>query len=199
VWVIAPDRQYSGCGHQVTTHRPIAWKQLDARTYAISGTPADCIRLALFDLCPSPSWILSGINAGGNLGVDAYISGTLAAVREGAMSGIPGVAISQYCDRSAPVNWDIAQQWTSQVLTLLWSKDHQPGTFWNVNLPHWQGDNHHPDIIFCEPSTTPLPLDYAKTEAGYQYQGVYQKRVRSPGTDVDFCFAGNIAVTRLSV
>ena len=73
----------------------------------MDGTPADCVRLALDHLTPGVDWVLSGINAGGNLGADVYHSGTVAAVREGVLHGVPGIALSHYIaagrvDRLAP-------------------------------------------------------------------------------------------------
>jgi 5'-nucleotidase len=76
---------------------------------------------------------LSGINAGGNLGADVYISGTVAAVREAALHGIPGIAISHYRQGSRPLDWGWASHWTALVLEKLFSIPLQPGEFWNVN------------------------------------------------------------------
>lgn len=204
--VVAPDRQYSGCGHQVTVDRPIAVTQRDSHHYAVSGTPADCIRLALSQFCPKPSWILSGINAGGNLGVDAYISGTIAAVREGAMQGIPGIAISQYHDRQKPWDWEQSTQLTTRVLAKLLEWGCDPGTFWNVNLPHLADQQEGktleqaiPDLVMCAASTSPLPVNYRQTPDGYWYYGDYQSREALAGTDVATCFAGNIAIVRMAV
>lgn len=197
--IVAPDRQYSGCGHQVTVAQPIAVDVRDSQHYAISGTPADCIRLALHQLCPHPSWILAGINAGGNMGVDAYISGTLAAVREGAMHGIPGIAISQYHDRAQPLNWARSAQFATRVLRDIFEWGCDRGTFWNVNLPHLADETEEPEIVICKASTSPLPIHYQQTPEGYLYQGNYQSREALAGTDVAACFAGKIAIVRVVV
>src|SRR5690242_7373554 len=76
VIVAAPKDHQSGCGHQVTTTRSINIQQRSEREYAIAGTPADCVRIAISQICQDIKFVLSGINAGGNLGVDVYISGT---------------------------------------------------------------------------------------------------------------------------
>src|SRR5436853_563150 len=78
VAIVAPERTHSGCGHQVTTHGPIQLRRLAANRLAITGTPADCVRLALHSLAPDFDWVLSGVNAGGNLGADVFHSGTVA-------------------------------------------------------------------------------------------------------------------------
>ncbi len=197
--IVAPKEQHSGCGHRVTTAKPIHLKKRSHTEYAVDGTPADCTRLALTQIETKPKWVLSGINAGGNLGVDVYISGTVAAVREAAMHGIPGIAISHWIKRPLVIDWEIAAQWTAKVLDKLWNHPLPPGSFWNVNLPHLAQNSPEPDIVFCEPSIHPLPVDYRSEGELYYYQGEYAKRARSQGTDVDVCFSGNIAVTLLKL
>ncbi|MGF1478009.1 MAG: 5'/3'-nucleotidase SurE [Cyanophyceae cyanobacterium] len=193
--IVAPKHHLSGCGHQVTTAQPIEVQTRSAREYAVDGTPADCTRLAVTQLCDRVKWVLSGINAGGNLGVDVYISGTVAAVREAAMHSVPGIAISHWIKRPLLLDWEVATKRAAKVLAELYSRPLPPGSFWNVNLPHLEPEAAEPKIVFCEPSTQPLPVDYRVEGNRYQYQGEYANRKRQTGTDVDVCFSGNIAVT----
>jgi len=87
-WLLAGPM--SMVGHRVTTHEPLAVERHGEWNWAVQGTPADCIRVALAHLLDAkPDWVLSGINHGGNLGQDIYISGTVAAAREAAYHGIP--------------------------------------------------------------------------------------------------------------
>lgn len=195
--IVAPKDHQSGCGHQVTTTRPIHVQQRSDTEYAVGSTPADCTRLAISHLCKSVNWVLSGINAGGNMGVDVYISGTVAAVREAAMHGIPGIAISHYIKRPLVIDWDFAAQCTAKVLTDLFDRPIAPGTFWNVNLPHLEPGSPEPEVVFCEPCTKPLPVDYRVEGDEYYYVGNYAKRDRTPGSDIDVCFSGKIAITQL--
>jgi len=195
--IVAPKDHQSGCGHQVTTTQPIPLLRRSETEYAVGGTPADCTRLALTHICPDATWVLSGINAGGNLGVDVYISGTVAAVREAAMHGIPGIAVSHWIRRPLIVDWDVAARCTAKVLADLMTRPIAPGSFWNVNLPHLEPGAAAPEIVFCEPSTKPLPVNYRVEGDDYYYVGEYAKRDRTPGTDVDVCFSGCIAVTLL--
>lgn len=199
ITLVAPLTQQSGCGHQVTVDQPIQIETRSQTEYAVDGTPADCTRLALTHLVPQGTWVLSGINAGGNLGVDVYLSGTVAAVREAAMHGIPGIAVSHWIRRPLVIDWIVASRWTAEVIGLLWTKPLPLGSFWNVNLPHLPPDSGDPEIIFCQPSTQPLPVKYRMTENGFYYEGEYAKRDRHPGTDVDVCFSGNIAITQISL
>lgn len=199
VIIAAPATHQSGCGHQVTTTEPIKLERRSDFEYAISGTPADCVRIATTQISQDVKFVLSGINAGGNLGVDAYISGTVAAVREAAMHGIPGVAISHYRKAKLNYNWDLAAKWTSVILADLLKKPLAPGSFWNVNLPHLLPGDGDPQVVFCLPCTKPLPVNYRVEGDNFYYVGEYGKRDRTPGSDVDVCFAGNIAITQLKV
>jgi hypothetical protein len=96
----------------IVTDTLIATNDLHITSYSanitIGGTPADCIRVAISHIAEDINYVISGINAGGNLGVDAYISGTVAAVREAAMHGIPGIAVSQYRQGKRDYDWDTA-------------------------------------------------------------------------------------------
>ncbi|MBW4555574.1 MAG: 5'/3'-nucleotidase SurE [Trichormus sp. ATA11-4-KO1] len=197
--IAAPKHHQSGCGHQVTTTRPITLYRRSENEYAIAGTPADCVRIATTQICQDIKFVISGINAGGNLGVDAYISGTVAAVREAAMHGIPGIAISQYRKAKQNFDWDVAAKLTAEVLADLLPRPLEMGSFWNVNLPHLQPGEADPELVFCQPCNKPLPINYRLDGDDFYYVGEYSKRDRTPGSDVDVCFSGNIAVTQLRV
>jgi 5'-nucleotidase len=197
--IVAPSQQYSGCGHQVTTKTPIKVEKRSKMSYAIAGTPADCVRVGIKHLKPEVNWVLSGINAGGNLGIDQYISGTVAAVREAALWGIPGIAISHWIRRPWPIDWANATRWTEKVLNILWERSLPPKSFWNINLPHLEPDAPDPPIVFCQPSTDPLLVDYHIDGDHYHYRGEYSQRPRTIDTDVDVCFSGKIAVTLIKL
>src|SRR5947209_1509937 len=134
--VVAPTDALSGCSHRVTTDGPIRIRDEGPGRYAVDGTPADCVRVALHRLVPDAAWVLSGINAGGNLGADVHYSGTVAAVREAVLHGWPGIAVSQYRKRALPFDWRRATAWTVAVLRDLLQRPWTPGTLWNINLPH---------------------------------------------------------------
>ena len=84
-------------GHDPRAHHDLSPRS--ATSLAIAGTPVDCVRLAIHSLATDLSWVISGINRGGNLGTDVHISGTVAAVREAAIRGVPGIAVSHYVAR----------------------------------------------------------------------------------------------------
>ncbi|GAB6110774.1 5'/3'-nucleotidase SurE [Desulfomicrobium salsuginis] len=98
VHVAAPMTEQSAVGHSVTLFSPLRVREVEEPGFSglgISGTPADCVKLALSHLLPKrPDMIVSGINAGANVGVDVLYSGTVSAATEGALAGIPAMAVS---------------------------------------------------------------------------------------------------------
>jgi 5'-nucleotidase len=197
--VVAPADCHSGGGHRVTTHGPIRARETGAGRYAIHGTPADCVRVALHGLAPDAAWVLAGINAGGNLGADVYHSGTVAAVREAVLHGRPGVALSHYHRRGLPFDWPRASAWALPVLRDLLARPWRPGTFWNVNLPHLDPGSPEPPAVFCPLDSQPLPLSFRREGDLFHYDGDYHGRRRDPGADVDACFRGAVAVTLVAL
>ena len=197
--VIAPAGPQSGVSHAVTTGAAVCVEARSADRFAVHGTPADCVRVGLHRLCPDAGFILSGINHGGNLGADVYYSGTVAAVREAVLHGWSGVALSHYRKREREFDWPRAAGWAARVLADLLARPPEPGTFHNVNLPHLRPDEPDPEIVFCPLDPHPLPLSYRHEGGGMHYDGDYHSRARTPGTDVDVCFGGRIAVTRIKL
>ena len=95
VWVIAPEREQSACGHALTLHRPLRAVQMGERRFAVNGTPSDCVNLAVLGFLPErPALVVSGINHGGNLGDDVTYSGTVSAAMEATLLGVPAIAVS---------------------------------------------------------------------------------------------------------
>lgn len=198
VW-IAPHAPQSGCSHRVTTEDPLRVEHRIADRWAVEGTPADCVRLALTKLAPQVKCVLSGINHGGNLGADVHHSGTVAAVREAALHGIPGIALSQYRKRGQDVDWQRSTRWLRPVIQELLRRNWSPGTFWNVNLPHLAAEAPDPELVVCPLDPSPLPISYRDENGLWHYNGNYHERARCPGSDVDVCFGGRIAASLLSV
>ncbi|MEL6813362.1 MAG: 5'/3'-nucleotidase SurE [Cyanobacteria bacterium J06598_3] len=101
VTVVCPDRERSATGHGLTLHRPLRVEEVkgvfnsEVTAWACSGTPSDCVKLALDAVLPqTPDFVVSGINHGANLGTDVLYSGTVSAAMEGVLEGIPSIAIS---------------------------------------------------------------------------------------------------------
>ncbi len=195
--MVAPQDHLSGCSHQITTHRKLTIEERSPQAIAVDGMPADCVRLAVTQLCPSVRMVLSGINAGGNMGADIPISGTVAAIREAAYLRIPAIAISHYIHQKRLINWDLATKLAAKVLKTLLAEPWQPGDFWNVNLPHLQPGDPDPAIVTCPSSTQPLPVAYERVGNQFRYVGRYGERQTDAGSDVEICFQGNIAASKL--
>lgn len=195
--MIAPHEPHSGCSHRVTTDLPLRVQPRQEMRWAIHGTPADCVRLGLHHFAAKSTWVLSGINHGGNLGADVHHSGTVAAVREAALYGVPGIAVSHYHKRGLELDWTRAARWVRPILMDLLGRQHQAGTFWNINLPHLNADAPDPEVVFCPLDNSPLPILYRQEESMWHYCGNYHERPRLPGSDVEVCFGGKIAVSLL--
>jgi 5'-nucleotidase len=199
VVVVAPRHMHSGCSHRVTTDTPVRIEQRHPGRFVVEGTPADCVRMARHGIAAETNWVLAGVNAGANLGADVYISGTVAAVREAVLHGWRGVALSQYRRKDRPFDWERSKALVLPVLRDLLSRPCPPGTFWNVNLPHPEAGALQPEVVFCPLDPLPLPLSYRQEGDAFHYDGDYHGRRRERGCDVDVCFQGNIAVTRISL
>ena len=93
--VAAPDRERSAASHSISLDRPLRVDEVEPGVFAIDGTPVDCVYLALLHLVPRrPALVVSGINNGYNLGSDVFYSGTVAGAVEGALRGVPAIAVS---------------------------------------------------------------------------------------------------------
>lgn len=138
VTVIAPDRQRSAVGHCLTFFSPVRVKKLSDEEslviYNTTGTPTDCILLAVHEIMEKkPDIVVSGINRGPNLGDDVTYSGTVTAALEGTLQGIPSIAcsIASYDE----VNYDFAARFTARLASELLEKSLPKGVFLNLNVP----------------------------------------------------------------
>lgn len=201
--VVAPSAPHSGVGHACTTHAPILVTRYADDWFAVAGTPVDCARLALTEIMTGADWVVSGINRGGNLGADSYISGTVAAAREAALLGRAAVAVSQYLVAGFEIDWTTSARRARGVLEQLFAGPDRAPCLFNVNLPHLAEDAASPRSVFCGLDPGPLDVRY-RISGGLQnggmealFDGSYHERSRHPGRDVDVCFGGQIAVTKI--
>ena len=198
--IVAPQHAQSGIAHRVTTRDPIRINRLGQNRHSVDGTPADCARIALKVIAPDANWLISGINAGANLGSDVYNSGTVAAAREAAILGYRAVAVSQYIAKDQQVDWAITGYHAQRVLQMLFGREPGSGYFWNVNLPHPLRMDSEIAYQFCGLDTHPHKYVYRQTGAELFYDGSIHERPRDPGKDVAVCFdKGQIAITRIAV
>jgi 5'-nucleotidase len=137
VWVVAPEQEQSAASHSLTTRRPLRLLEIGERRYSVDGTPTDCVMLAVKHLLRNcrPELVLSGINAGGNVGEDLTYSGTVAAAMEATLLGIPAIAFSQHYVDGDPIPWETAARFAPEVIRRLTRFPWPEHTLMNVNFP----------------------------------------------------------------
>lgn len=139
IWVVAPETNQSGVSHALTLAQPLRVREIEPKVFAVSGTPTDCVIVAVRQLMDAPpDLILSGVNAGQNVADHITYSGTVAGAMEGAILGIKSIALSQAHDWSkgaGPVKWDVSQAMAVSVLEKLLDIALPTNSFLNVNFP----------------------------------------------------------------
>jgi len=137
VWVVAPETEQSASSHSLTIHRPLRLRQLGECRYAVDGTPTDCVLLAINHILKDqrPTLVLSGVNAGSNIGEDVTYSGTIAAAMEATLLGVPSVALSQHYENGGAVSWEAAEHWGADVVRKVRSVDWPRNVLVNINFP----------------------------------------------------------------
>lgn len=137
VTVVAPDSERSAQSHALTMHKPLRAREVGPGRWSVSGTPADCVYLALHHLLDAPpDLVVSGINRGSNLGNDVFYSGTVAAAMEACLQGVPAVAVSLHVDPAASQrHWDTAGDVARRVVQRALTEGLGPRRLLNVNVP----------------------------------------------------------------
>lgn len=140
VWIVAPDGNQSGAGHRFTLGRELALERHGPRRFSvIGGSPADCVVAGMTHLLADKpaDLVLSGVNAGQNLGDIVNCSGTAAGAREGALQGAVGIAMSQAMDyeRSHAVDWSNSIRFGTEVVRAILAARGVDDVFYNVNFP----------------------------------------------------------------
>src|SRR5436305_2490437 len=141
VWVVAPETEQSGASHSLTLSLPLRLRQVDARKFAVTGTPTDCVMMGVAEIAKDrkPDLVLSGVNRGSNLADDVTYSGTIAGAMEGTALGIRSVALSQAYgfEEGYRVRWDCAEAHGPAVIRKLvevgWPEPQE--VLMNVNFP----------------------------------------------------------------
>ncbi len=186
VYVVAPDRERSAAGHSLTLHTPLRVEELEEmksgakRTWVTNGTPGDCVKLGINAiLAPEeqPDFVISGINHGPNLGSDILYSGTVSCAMEGAMLGVPSIAVSLASMHSEYEDFKYTAKFVVSLLKKLKDFKFPPKMLLNVNVPSIDDD----DI-----------LGVAITELGRKmFTDNYEKRI-DPRGKVYYWMAGEL-------
>lgn len=135
--VVAPDVERSAVGHSITLMHPLRVNTIQTNGgsgYAVSGTPADCVKLAVLEILDArPDLVVSGINPGPNVGVNLNYSGTVSAAKEAALVGIPAIAVSQIPNPDQ--GYSVAAGFVAILVAKVMENGLPEGTFLNVNVP----------------------------------------------------------------
>jgi 5'-nucleotidase len=183
VHIVAPYSEMSAVGHAITLHSPLRVQEVyrdgSFYGYAITGTPADCVKIAVQELLRDepPDIVLSGINLGSNVGIDVLYSGTVSAATEGAYLGIKSAALS-LATRKDP-DFSFASRFSRQVIKFLLENHLERGVALNVNIPAVP-EEMIKGVVFTRQAIT-------------QYREYFEKRV-DPRGNVYYWLAGEIVI-----
>ncbi len=134
VWIVAPDREVSACSQSLTLKNPLRAEKIEPGVFAVDGTPADCVNLALVKLLPRrPRLLATGINRGANLGDDIFYSGTVGAAREGTFCDVPSIAFSLAAQ--GQFDYGPAAEVAERIAGLVLERGLPERTLLNVNVP----------------------------------------------------------------
>jgi len=209
VHVVAPEQVQSATSHAVTFHRPIrVASHPGPGCQGVVGTsvaarPADCVKLAIAHLVPQPiDLVVSGINAGANVGVNVIYSGTVAAAREAAFMGLPAIAVSQHVGDWDGIRWEASARHASEAIRRVLDGPMAPHTVVNINIPILDGGAEPKGMRVAPISTSSMVDKYEITPADdgsfhYQSCNAMTFRNREPGTDVAALFDGYVTLTPL--
>lgn len=188
--VVAPAKEENASSHSLTLKRTLKTKRLKPNIISVNGTPVDCVILAVYHLLEKiPDILISGVNLGANLGNDVHYSGTVGAAIEGAITGIPSVAIS-FCDPKKPDFYAVEEF----ILKLIQMAKNMPkDVVLNVNIPFAPkgvkitrlGKREYVDVV-------------TRRRTGYLIGGTRREAI-DPGTDLEACAQGYISITPLRI
>ena len=202
VWVVAPDMECSGMSHRITVYGVIDVKAIDipvdnVKSYSISGTPADCVKIGINQIMPvKPDIVFSGVNNGLNIGYDILYSGTVGAAMEALLNGIPAIAFSKSKESDS---YDVVETYLSEIAIDLSRRYIKKNEIWNVNFPSCNLSDYKGILYNRLPVQVPLNKDHY--EAFDLKNGNFKVNVRGikntqakPGTDLHAVLNNYISV-----
>ncbi len=204
VWLVAPDEERSGAGHSLTISNPLRYRQIEPRRFEVTGTPTDCVVMAVRKIMPAmPDLILSGVNRGSNIADDVTYSGTIAAAMEGTQLGIKSIAMSQITGMYGNgESFAVAEKFGVEIVQKLIAMNFGPGVLMNVNYPDCRPDEVAGIDVTMQGKRDQnfLLVDERKDARGnpYYWIGFARERGNPPvGTDIAAVFNKRISVTPL--
>jgi 5'-nucleotidase len=202
VMVAAPDRYRSAASHSISLDRPLRVDEIEPGVYSIDGTPVDCVYLALLHLAPrKPDLCVSGINNGYNLGSDVFYSGTVAGAVEGALRGVPAMALS--LERRSPPDFSQAAAFLKALATEALGRGPAAipeSSLLSVNLP--AGEIRGYQVTFLGRRVYRDQVEVRQDLRGRSYYwigGPEENATDLPGSDCSAVRAGLASVTPLGL
>jgi 5'/3'-nucleotidase len=200
VSIVAPNQERSATAQSITVRQPIFCEQIAEREWAIEGTPADAMMVALHRLFPKPpDLVISGINRGPNLGENVFYSGTVGAATEAVINHVPAIAIS-LAHRGQGFVYDHAVQFARRLAELILQKGLPSGVLLNVNVPlDWRGGVR---LTRQSGKITRTVLREGADPRGRVYYWLSEEPVDSPvDPDSDYAavFAGHLSITPIEL
>ncbi|MXU65629.1 5'/3'-nucleotidase SurE [Oceanomicrobium pacificus] len=211
IWTVAPAFEQSGVAHCISYTKPVQLQKLSDRRFTIDGSPADCVLAALHDVMEDarPDLILSGVNRGNNAGENVLYSGTIGGAMEGALHGVPSIALSQFMGPGTAAlddPFEAARVYGADTVARIWKAGIWPSdpyhTFYNVNFP---------PVGAADVTGTSATRQGKRPAAGFGMDGFLAPNGRrylwvtgsrqddhpGPGTDVGANLDGEISITPL--
>lgn len=204
VWVVAPATQRSAASHSITLREPIEVFPVDfpvegVKAFAISGTPADCVRVGVLNIVPGkPDMVFSGINYGYNVATDIQYSATVGAAMEAAFQKVFAIAFSEGTSDQG----EVADCYIKQAIDLVIDKPLEYGEIWNINFPGCpleevkgilEDRSISRSCIFADHyNATPLE----NGGVSYMVEGTFQDKAEE-GTDLRALFDGYVAIGKV--
>lgn len=208
VWIVAPELEQSGASRALTLTTPVRVRKFGERAFAVSGTPTDCVMLAVQEFMPqAPDLVLSGVNRGQNLGEDITFSGTVAGALQGMALHIPSIALSQVLANyhvSRVARFEVAETYAPGIITKLLKTGWPDRTIINVNFPDAPPDQ----VVEVEVTVQGFrgldPRHFEKRTdlrgRDYYWMGYSGREFETvEGTDLHAIRAGRISVTPLHI
>jgi 5'-nucleotidase len=207
VWTVAPESDQSGSAHSLTLHEPLRLRKLAERTYAVKGTPTDCVIMGVRHVMQGkrPDLVLSGVNRGSNIADDVTYSGTVAGAMEGCVLGIPSIALSQAFrieDDDGLIKWETAMKLGSPLIKRLLDAGWPANVLININFPDRDANTVAGFSITSQgkrDQDTLNIIDRMDARGNPYYWLGYLRRRSNPavGTDLWAIYSGRVSITPL--
>ncbi|MFD0917903.1 5'/3'-nucleotidase SurE [Pseudahrensia aquimaris] len=202
IWIVAPETDQSGLAHSLTLSHPMRARKVRDKAWSVTGTPTDCVIMAVRELVDGPiDLVLSGVNAGQNIGDYITYSGTVAAAIEGTLLGIRSIALSQAFsfDGHRDVPWDTVATLGPDLLKRLLEINLPEGTLLNVNFPNCSAADVQGETIATQGKFDHgLGIEKRQDGRGLSYywlKFIGEQPGEQPGSDIEALAQDRVAIT----